>query len=339
MDKSGTMLPRTTTAEPPPPTGMWADQVLDKLKKGPLTGRDLTNYIRDLGNKANQLATRARAIAPGAPERTDLELQATALRQVQDTIIGHAAGSPEDKLALEQARKAYMMWGIGDDAAKASRNGIATPAQLVTAMTKRLGEARFKQALIDPSSPFHETATWLQSQVGAHTVRIPSASDVRARQGKPPEKLPARPPPIPKPAARTAPTPRPEPIAPTLPEPPPAPRRPRRDYLRAGEHAAAAALLAPHASPFAVWQGVRAIDALRGGRGGGTEGSLEAFIRRALTREPKRAGRVGRATAATAADRAQRTVPRDLRKAAEDVAAEGARVAEPYLNYRWGSGQ
>lgn len=93
-----------------------------------------------------------------------------------------------------------------------------------------------------------------------------------------------------------------------------------------------------HNLPLVGWQAARTIDALRGRGGGGAEGTLEGFIRRALTRDPKRAGRVGQAAAATAADRVQKAVPRDLRRAAEDVAGAGAQIVEPYLNYTWPGG-
>jgi hypothetical protein len=355
----GTMIPRTAAAAPPPPSGMWADQVLDPLKKGPLTGRALTEYISRLGNKANELADRARSL-PQA-ERADLEAQAAALRQAQDAVIGHAAGSPEDKLAIEQARQAYMLWGAGDDAAKARRSGVASPAQLIDAMTKRLGEARYKDALINPANPFHETVTWLQGQLG-RIERVPSVDETTASIPRPPRLPPARPTPIPPPSPRTAPTPRPMPTprplptpptpiaaypprrATVLPEPsPPTPRTgpampnyPRRNIpsslAQIGGGAGLMHMGHPGYGGALIGSGLRGLAR----RSGGEEGSLERAVRRQITNRPRTVGRAAQGTASSVGGQAEQ-----LRRRAEQTPEDVARAVQALSNmyYRWGSGQ
>jgi|SRR5215472_763104 len=358
-DKEGALMPRTAGAPPPKVSGQWVDQVLNPLEKGPLTGRKLTEYISRLGDEANQLATRARAIAPGNPDRADLLAQADAYRQAQDTVIGHAAGSSEDKLALERARQAYMMWGVGNDAAKASQGGVANPSQLIDRMVRRLGEARYKQALADPKSPFHDELNWLQQQRDALAVRSPTDREVTRPMGEAPPIPPTRPTPIPAPGARTPPreiplpSPRDPPparqpiiLGPEPPhqphvipeEPPPTPRDvparpnyPRRSIPSGLAQVGAGAAITPWhplLGPGITLSGLRSL--LR--RSGGDESSLEAFVRRALTDRP-RAQRAARGGAAGTAATGQRDLP------SKKELMRLPKKAADAIKWAWGSGQ
>jgi len=317
-DAQGKLMPPIAGAPAPKVSGRWKELVLDPLKK-PLTGKALSDYISSLTDEANTLATSARRSAPGTPERADLLAQADAYRQAQDAAMGHAAGTDgEAKLEWEKARQAYMMWGVGNDAAKASRGGVARPSELISMMVKRLGEARYKQALIDPKSPFHDELNWLQGQQTAISERLPSERQTRSALGRAPDIPSARPAiPIPKPSSRAEPRPLP------VPDVVPAPKRAGRDYLRAGEHATIAYLLR-HDPVFAGWQLRNVISALRK-RGNVPEGGLEAAVRKVLTNRP-RLQRAARGAAAGTAAQVPKNTDEEIRNL-------------PSMFYRWGSGQ
>ena len=331
--------------EPAKPSGLWQDHVLDPLRKGELTGQRLTEYISRLGDRANELATSARAVAPGNPERADLLAQADALRQVQDAVIGHAAGDEADKTALEEARHAYLLWGVGNDAAKASRGEVANPAQLIQMLTKRLGEARYKQALNNPASPYHGAVNWLQQQLAAHSVRIPTQAQATAGIPKPPRPLGQRATPIPRPRERVPPRAQEVPPAPQdrpLVEVPPAPHRPRRNIPEALLHGTSAAMLL---GAHPAWAGVQAGWALRNllGRAGGAgqEGSLEGVVRRALEHTPRILGRAARSLPAAVAGMPPVTSAK-TRRQAEKIATDTARSlgsTARNLYYQWRDSQ
>lgn len=153
---------RTRTGEPPKPSGDWVKTVIEPLEKGELKGRALTDYISRLGARAEELARSARTVPQD--QRAEMYAMSNAYRQVEDAVIGHAAGSPEDKLALEQARKAYSMWSIGNDAGRAAQGGAMTPQQLIRTISRRMGEARYKQALADAKNPDSPLYNWVQRQ-------------------------------------------------------------------------------------------------------------------------------------------------------------------------------
>lgn len=153
---------RTRTGEPPKPSGDWVKTVIEPLEKGELKGRALTDYISRLGARAEELARSARTVPQD--QRAEMYAMSNAYRQVEDAVIGHAAGSPEDKLALEQARKAYSMWSIGNDAGRAAQGGAMTPQQLIRTLSRRMGEARYKQALADAKHPDSALYNWVQRQ-------------------------------------------------------------------------------------------------------------------------------------------------------------------------------
>jgi hypothetical protein len=356
-DVTGKLMPTTAGAPPPKVSGEWVNQVLNPLEKGPLTGPELTKYISRLGDKANDLATEARRTSPGNPERADLLAQADAYRQAQDTVIGHAAGgNAADKLALEQARQAYMMWGVGNDAAKASRGGVASPSQLIDMMTKRLGEARYKQALINPESPFHDELNWLQEQQRALAERLPSERQTRRSLGEAPDIPPARPTPIPGPRPRRAPTaeepppprqpridnppnpadyrPRviPEERPPVDREPPTKPHYPHHNIRGAATGAGVASILASMGHP--VGAGVAALHALdrligSGGASGG-ETSLENFLRTRLQNNPRLARAVRRSGGPVASTTQRNT-------SLKGTLEQAAKIPR-YLNYYWPRG-
>jgi len=190
----GRPLRRTTRdREPPKPAGDWVRTVMEPLAKGELSGRDLTNYISRLGARAEELARQARTVPQD--QRAELYAASNAMRQVEDAVIGHAAGSSQDKLALEEARKAYSMWSIGNDAGRASQGGSMTPQRLIQTISRRMGEARYKQALADPNHPDRDLYQHLQQQLDALKAPLPGvrpASAVPRHPGKPP--TPPRPP-------------------------------------------------------------------------------------------------------------------------------------------------
>lgn len=344
---TGQPLERTTRGvrekAPEEPSGTFYSTVMAPLSKGPMTGRELTNYVSRIGARAEQLAKEA-AQTPG-PRRTVLQAQADALRNIEDAVIGHAAGTAEQKTALESARRAYFMWAIGNDAARASRGGIASPDQLISSMTRRMrGEARYEQAVNDPASPYHDTVNWLQAQRDAHKAPVPSEADVRRAQGRPPPIPPRTPTPIPPPAPRRIPPPKPTPIPPPAPrsaasprlpppprppvEVPPAPRRPGRSISRAAGEAGLATILATHGHPVGAFFTGR--DALRNLiRHPQPEGRLEQAVREQLTREP-RGKRAITAIGGTAAGQAPRVVPPKIRKAVEKAGS-----VLPNMYYRW----
>lgn len=182
------------------PTGDWVRTVMEPLAKGELKGRDLTNYISRLGARAEELARQARTVPQD--QRAELLAMSNAYRQVEDAVIGHAAGSPEDKLALEQARKAYSMWSIGNDAGRASQGGRMTPEQLIRTISRRMGEARYKQALADPKHPDSDLYNWVQRQqerVRADLPTVRPSSAVPPRPGRLRTPPPPTPPPQPGP--------------------------------------------------------------------------------------------------------------------------------------------
>lgn len=202
---TGRPLARRTRAglgEPPKATGDFVKTVMEPLEKGELSGRSLTDYISRLGARAEELARKARTVPQD--KRAELYAQSNALRQIEDAVIGHAAGDPADKTALEAARKAYSMWSIGNEAGRASQAGVMTPARLIQTISRRMGEARYKQALADPNHPDHAILQYLQSQLGRHSAALPpvrAASAVPRHPGAAPS---GAPPPAAHPAAQAA---------------------------------------------------------------------------------------------------------------------------------------
>lgn len=319
---TGKPLERTTRGvrekAPEPPSGTFYRTVIAPLKQGsgPLTGRDLTNYISRIGARAEELAKEAATVP--RERRVILQAQADALRNVEDAIIGHAAGSAEQKTALETARRAYFMWAIGNDAARASRNGVATPAQLINSMTRRMrGEARYEQALNDPASPYHDTVNWLQGQLGEHTTRVPTQAEVRSGITPPPPR--GTPPPF------------------LRQEVPPEPNRPQRNIRRGVTEGAGAALL--YALGHPIWAAGTAGHALTNiiGHGtGGNEKLVERGVRYLLENYPRIAGRVAVPAAGQAASGTQRAIPPKTRRAVEKVPqAVGKKASDMF--YRWTS--
>jgi hypothetical protein len=217
-------------------------------------------------------------------------------------------------------------------------------------MVKRLGEARYKQALVDPSNPYHDDVNWLQQQQAAHAVQIPSAATVRAGVPEPPPPTPREftperrqtPPMVPTP--QPLPTPeRATPMAATprsyTPErrrtPPLDPERPKvpvpKEPLRIGRipralgksAGAAAAYFLGH--PFiATGLGTSAAENLVRS---GSEGRLEAMLREILENRP-RTQRAARAVAGSTAGQADK-----LRKRAGDI----PQAASDALSWAWGS--
>ena len=167
---TGKPLERTTRGlrekEPKKPSGDWVKTVEEPLAKGTLKGRDLSDYISKLGARAAELAQTA-AKRP-QDERAEMYAMADAYRRVADAVVGHAAGVGEnaaaDKLALEQANKAYTMWSIGNDAGTAAQGGVMTPRRLLQTSAKRMGEARLKQAFDDPKHPDNAILQHLENQ-------------------------------------------------------------------------------------------------------------------------------------------------------------------------------
>lgn len=304
---TGKPLERTTRGlkekEPKKPTGDWVKTVEEPLAKGNLTKRELSDYISRLGARAEELAKLARLVPQD--QRAEMYAMSNAYRQVADAVVGHAAGSPEDKLALEAANRAYTMWSVGNDAALASRNGEATPRQLIESFKRRLGgEARYEQALNNPASPYHDTVNWLQDQLKAHTEKIPSAADTR--RGVPP--TPATAPPTP-------PTPRqPVPV-------PEAPNRPPRVIGPAATSAVAWALGHPW---IAGAEALHAARNLFGSGSGGKEKLVERGVRALLENFPRTAGRVATPIAGTAAGQIPRTVPQRTREHVEKIGQKEA---------------
>lgn len=311
---TGRPLARTTRAglgEPPKATGDFQRTVMEPLEKGELSGRSLTDYISRLGARAEELARQARVVPQD--KRAELMAQSNALRQVEDAVIGHAAGDPADKTALEAARKAYSMWSIGNDAGRASQAGTMTPARLIQTISRRMGEARYKQALADPKHPDSALYKYLQDQLDRHTAKVPSEAEFRARQPTPP----AAP-------VRTPPTPRPQV------EVPRAPQRPRGGLGRtAGEAALAVGLGALHHPYAAVLAGLHAGERLLGHRGARRpEGPIERQVRRGFTKVPRAV-----TPAAAAAGTVAGGVPRDL-PSREEVARGASRAAQA-LSRSW----
>lgn len=308
-----------TDKEPPKPTGDWMKTVEEPLAKGNLTKRELSDYISRLGARAEELAKLARLVPQD--QRAEMYAMSNAYRQVADAVVGHAAGSPEDKLALEAANKAYMMWSAGNDAALASRNGEATPRQLIESLKRRLGgEARYEQALNNPQSPYHDTVNWLQDQLKAHTEKIPSAADTR--RGVPP---------TPGAAPPTPPTPR------EMVPVPEAPNRPARSVITpAATSAAAWALGHPW---IATAESLRALHNLLRPGSGGKEKFVERGVRALLENFPRTAGRVATPIAGTAAGQIPRTVvPQKEREGAGRIgqaAADALGNVTKDMYYRW----
>lgn len=160
---TGKPFPRATIGKPGKATGDWVRTVEEPLAKGNLSGRALSDYISRLGARAEELARDAR-VAP-QDKRAELYAMSNAYRQVEDAVIGHAAGSAEDKTALEAARKAYSMWSIGNDAGRAAKGGVMTPTDLIRTISRRMSEARYKQALADPDHPDNALFSHLQQQL------------------------------------------------------------------------------------------------------------------------------------------------------------------------------
>jgi hypothetical protein len=326
VSPTGKPLERTTRGvrekEPKPPTGTFYRTVIAPLKQagGTLTGQELTNYVSRIGARAEELAREAATVP--RERRVVLQAQADALRNVEDSIIGHAAGSPEQKLALEQARRAYMMWSVGNDAARAQRNGVANPAQLISALQRRMGPggrglARYNQALNDPKSPYHDLVTWLQGQQAAHTADVPKAgavTPVTPRSVTPERRSPQFSPPMD--------TERP------LVYDPGKPNYPKRGIPSGTAQIAAGAALTPwhpFVGPGLIGSGLRSIL----GRTGGDEGSLERVVRRALQNRP-RVQRGARGATAATAEQARRNAPTP-----GDVIRGAAKIPEG-IKWAWG---
>ena len=161
---TGKPFPRATRVlgTPGKSTGDWVKTVMEPLAKGNLRGRELSDYISKLGARAEDLAKSARQRPQD--ERAEMYAMSNALRQVADAVVGHAAGSPEDKLALEAANRAYTMWSIGNDAGRAAQGGVMTPRQLIQTASRRMGEARYKQALDNPRHPDNPIYQHLENQ-------------------------------------------------------------------------------------------------------------------------------------------------------------------------------
>lgn len=330
---TGQPLERTTRGvrekAPEEPSGTFYSTVMAPLSKEPMTGRALTNYVSRIGARAEQLAKEA-AQTPG-PRRTVLQAQADALRNIEDAVIGHAAGTPEQKTALETARRAYFMWAIGNDAARAANNGVATPKQLISSMTRRMrGEARYEQAVNDPANPYHDTVNWLQGQNTAHTTPVPSAAEVRGTQTKAKPTLPAKPTPIPPPTPRAAASAQPLPAPRSQVPVPEAPRRPTRSYTGAAGHGALAgtmyALGHPLGALFETREALRSL--LR--RTPLPEGRTEEWMRKQMTRHPRAATRPIGATLGTAAAQAPRAVPPKVQRGIEKAGS-----VLPHMFYKW----
>lgn len=197
---TGKPLERTTRGmrekEPKKPEGDWVKTVEEPLAKGTLKGRDLSDYISKLGARAAELA--ATAAKRPQDERAEMYAMADAYRRVADAVVGHAAGIGEnaaaDKLALEQANKAYTMWSIGNDAGRAAQGGVMTPRRLLQTSAKRMGEARLKQAFDNPKHPDNALLQHLEAQRKRMEAPLP--------QVRPASAVPAHPR-----GPRTAPTP------------------------------------------------------------------------------------------------------------------------------------
>lgn len=163
---TGKPFARTTRGlsdkEPPKPTGDWMKTVEEPLAKGNLKGRELSDYISRLGARAEELARQARTVPQD--QRAEMYAMSNAYRQVADAVVGHAAGDEKDKLALEAANKAYTMWSIGNDAGTAAQGGVMTPRRLIQTASRRMGEARYKQAFDNPRHPDNAVLQHLEAQ-------------------------------------------------------------------------------------------------------------------------------------------------------------------------------
>lgn len=325
--RTGKPFPRATPAilgAPGKATGDWVRTVEEPLAKGNLTKKDLSDYISRLGARAEELARDAARVPQD--QRAELYAMSNAYRQVADAVVGHAAGSPEDKLALETANRAYTMWSIGNDAALASRGGVASPDQLITSARRRLGgEARYEQALNNPNSPYHDLTNWLQAQRDAHRAQVPSGAQVRG--------------------GVTPPTPRPPPIPHQPPPPylrervPPEPRRPQRNIpLGLTKGAIAAALYALDHPIWATGTAVHGLTDIIGHGTGGKEKLVERGVRYLLENYPGVAGRVATPAAASTAGGTQRAIPDRPRRAVEKIPQAVGKKAEDMF-YKWASPQ
>lgn len=199
---------------------MFSEAVSQPLMKnhGRLNGQQLHDLTSDLGNRIEELSRRIRSEDMPESRRTDLTRMRNALRNVADAVEDQATGTPEVKAQLQQARRAYNLWSIGNGATAAERGGEMTPGRIAREWAGRQGDAAYGAEMNRGSPRYHpENArlkTWLESQRQLHeTGPAPAAPQ----------------PPVPRPTTKWSEIPLPRKPVPVkqgpMPPPPPRPER------------------------------------------------------------------------------------------------------------------
>lgn len=170
-----------------------------------MRGQPLADYISGIGAQAQKMLREASR--PNNPNASTLYQQSWGLRQIQNYIEQVASeGDPSLRAHLNEAKRAYSYWSIGDAAMQPEYGGVADPADLIRVWKGREGSAsRYARTDQDPRNLMMKK--WLDDRRAAH------------QEPSPPTPVSVPPPTIPRPPTAT-------PVRPTAQPTPPTSRRP-----------------------------------------------------------------------------------------------------------------
>jgi hypothetical protein len=157
------------------------NEIIERPMSGVMTGKRLSDYLSDIGARAEILARQARA---DPKVSTELYQQVRALRRAQSFIEDRAIGdNPTLRHAWRNTNKSYNMWSIGNDVTGASKEHIASPKDLQHEWEQRQTNEGYSGD-VDPWN--RVTKKWLQDQHTAHAATYPKIPESKMTPTRPP---------------------------------------------------------------------------------------------------------------------------------------------------------
>lgn len=203
-DRLGAQKDATSRELDPNDRGKWDATYLDLIGQPlagerPMTGKRLADYVSQIGKRAEDLVDAGRYA------------EARGLWRIQDIIEDEAtAGNKDLRRDLNNAKRGYQLWSIGNDAIKARKGGQATPADIVAAWERRQGTAAYGA---DKNPENVRLKRWLETQRRAHQEPSPPTPAEVTRPPPAEKRAVEKPPPVPPPQVPRPPTTAPVPPA------------------------------------------------------------------------------------------------------------------------------
>lgn len=189
-DRLGAVKDATAKELDPNDRGKWEATYLDLVGQPlagerEMTGKRLADYVSQIGKRAEDLVDAGRYA------------EARGLWRVQDVIEDQAtAHDPALRRDLNNAKRGYQIWSIGNDAIKAKKGGQASPADIVGAWERRQGTARYGS---DTNPENVRLKRWLETQRRAHQEPPPPTPEKVTRPPPAERREVEKPAPIPTP--------------------------------------------------------------------------------------------------------------------------------------------